>query len=203
MVGTLAARGVAASSAARGEAVVTSAAIGAAVGSAALMLVVVGSAAIGVVVGSAATVAVVGSAVTGLVSSEGGGWRVLISVMMMMLGLVLPGEGEGAAGCLRGFHREGGGDVILVMMLGFGLLGDSVAVVGGHQVCRTGEGGTATWMKKKLGLDLPGEGEAGEMIWMTMRMTVVKNLVFGLPGEGEVVVEGSLVCHAEEAGGVI
>jgi hypothetical protein len=38
---------------------------------------------------------------------------------------------------------------------------------------------------------------------MTMRMTVVKNLVFGLPGEGEVVVDGSQVCHAEEAGEVI
>jgi hypothetical protein len=157
--------------------VVTSAAIGAAAGSAARILVVVGSAAIGVVVGSVATVAVVGSAVTGLVSSEGGGWRVLISVMMMMLGLVLPGEGEGAAGCLRGFRREEGGEVILVMMLGFGPLGDSVAGVGGRQVCRTGEGGMATWMKKKLGLDLP---------W-----------------EGEVVVEESRVCHAEEAGEVI
>jgi hypothetical protein len=65
-------------------------------------------------------------------------------------------------------------------------------------------------------LDLPGEGEvvveesqachaeeAGEVIWMTMRMTVAKNLVFGLPGECEVVVDGSLVCHAEEAGEVI
>ena len=97
--------------------------------------------------------------------------------MMMRLGLVLRGEGEGGVGCLRDFHREEGGEVILVMMLDFSLLGDNVAGAGGDLVCHTGEGDMVIWTKKNLGL--------------------------GPPGEGEVVVEGSQVYHAEEAGEVI